>query len=179
MFFHSHVNSIFSDSLKKLGLIRITNSTIETLLALYQVLVRPKLKYGSVVWNSITQKDCKKLESIQKKFCILCHNRFFANQFKFDCGTMLQKLEISSLLNTRFLLDGIFLINLLKDRIYCDSLLNSVGLKTQNVRLRDNSLFYTNRGSYFTRCVNSVNNILRHTDVFVSDTNLRKYKIYT
>ena len=44
--------------------------------------------------------------------------QIFAYEFKFDYGIMLQKLEMSSLHKRRFILDGIFLTNLFKGRIY-------------------------------------------------------------
>jgi hypothetical protein len=40
-------------------------------------LVRFKLGYASVVWNSVTITDCNKLEGIQRKFAALYHNRVF------------------------------------------------------------------------------------------------------
>jgi hypothetical protein len=43
---------------------------------LYFTLVRSKLVYASVVWNSITTTDANKLERIQQKFAALCYNRF-------------------------------------------------------------------------------------------------------
>ena len=114
------------------------------------------------MWISCVEfNNTDRLQKLVRSFVYFATTDFFANEFKFDYGTLLQKLEISSLRNRRFILNGIFLINLFKGRIYCDSLLNNICLKTQNVRLRDNSLFYSNRGSYFTRCVNSVNNILK------------------
>jgi hypothetical protein len=63
LYFHFHVDYIFSQSIKLLGLIRnitFSFSTLDSLLILYFSLVRPKLEYASVVWNSITSTVAKK-----------------------------------------------------------------------------------------------------------------------
>ena len=76
---HAHVDYIFSQSLRTLGLIRTLTycfSTVDCLLLLYSTVVRPKLEYASVVWNSVTSTDAKKLELTQRKFAALCQNRF-------------------------------------------------------------------------------------------------------
>jgi hypothetical protein len=80
LYFHQHVDYLFSHALKLLGLIRKINfsfSTIDSLCMLYFALVRAKLEYDSVVWNSVTNTDSNELERIQRKFAALCHRRFF------------------------------------------------------------------------------------------------------
>jgi hypothetical protein len=67
-----HVDFLVSHALKLLGLIRTITfsfSTIDSLLMLYFALVRSKLEYASVAWNSVTITDSNKLEPVQKKNC--------------------------------------------------------------------------------------------------------------
>jgi hypothetical protein len=82
LYFHQHTDYILSQGLKILGLIRyITSSfsTLESLLVLYSSLVRSKLEYASVVWNSITSTNSAKLERIQRKFAVVRYTRVFSN----------------------------------------------------------------------------------------------------
>jgi hypothetical protein len=58
--FHDHINYLFSQSIKLLGLVRnitFNFSSLECMLTLYIALVRSKLEHASVVWNSITSTD--------------------------------------------------------------------------------------------------------------------------
>jgi hypothetical protein len=78
--FHSHVHNLFSGCIKLIGLIRSITyrfSSLECLYVLYSTLVRSRLEYTSVVWNSITSTDANKLERIQQKFASVCLYRFF------------------------------------------------------------------------------------------------------
>jgi hypothetical protein len=87
--FYEHVDYVFSDCIKLLGLIRSVTyrfSSLECLYILYFALVRSKLEYVSVVWDSITSTDVNKLELIQQKFASVC---FYCFSLMFLISTLL------------------------------------------------------------------------------------------
>jgi hypothetical protein len=78
--FHNHVDYVFSERIKLLGLIRsiaYSFSSLECLYVLYFTLVWPRLEYACVAWNSVTSTDANKLERIQQKFTSVCFYRFY------------------------------------------------------------------------------------------------------
>jgi hypothetical protein len=80
LYFHCHVDFVYSQALKTLGLIRFITynfSSVDSLVVLYFALIRSKLEYASVVWNKLTLTDSNKIENIQRKFADLCYYRIF------------------------------------------------------------------------------------------------------
>jgi hypothetical protein len=71
-----------------LGIIRsvtVNYSTVGCLSILYFTIVRSKVEYASVVWNSITSTDVNKFERIQQKFTALCFERFYPHvEYRYD-----------------------------------------------------------------------------------------------
>jgi hypothetical protein len=80
LYFHRHVDFVYSQALRTLGLIRYVTynfSSSDCLVVLYNSLIRSKLEYASVVWNNLSLTDSNKTENTQRKFANLCYYRSF------------------------------------------------------------------------------------------------------
>jgi hypothetical protein len=97
------------------------------MLVLHFVLVRFKVEYASMVWNSITSADANKLERIQKKITALCF-KCFLPQVNYCHGLALERLKLHTLQKRRHHLDALFLTEVYHGYTDCPSALEIVGL---------------------------------------------------
>jgi hypothetical protein len=68
LYFHCHIDFVYSQAVRTLGLIRFITynfSPLCSLVVLYIALIRSKLEYSSVVWNKLTLTDSNKTENIR------------------------------------------------------------------------------------------------------------------
>jgi hypothetical protein len=110
--FHDHVIYIFSHCIKLLGLVHSITfnfSSLECMLRLYITLVRSKLEYAPIIWNSITSSDASKLERIQQRFATLYFNRFFL-KVHYYYSLALEDLKLHILRMRRYRFDALFLL---------------------------------------------------------------------
>jgi hypothetical protein len=144
LYFHTHVDYVFSEWIKLLGLIRSITQSFSSLECLYVLdftLVRPRLEYASVVWNSITSTDANKLERIQQKFTSVCFYCFYP-QVAYNYTVALEKLGLHSLSKKRHYLDAFFFVQVYRGLKSCTSLLENVSLRVPPSNLRELSLNY-------------------------------------
>jgi hypothetical protein len=160
--FNAHVDYIFSQSVRTLGLIRTVTysfSTLDSLLILYLTLVRPKLEYAPAVWNSVTATDAKKLERMQRKFVALCQNPFYTYDHV-TYGDFLEFLKLHTLHDRRLHLDALFFISVYSGLKCCPSLLDTTGIRVPSRNVRNSSLFTaTCKNSLSARCVTAANRV--------------------
>jgi hypothetical protein len=67
--FHYHVNFVYSQAFRTIGLIRHVTynfSSLNSLVTLYNALIKSKPEYAPVVWDNLTLMDSTKMENIQK-----------------------------------------------------------------------------------------------------------------
>ena len=147
--FESHVNQIASNAYKALGfIIRIgrefrDSKTIETI---FNVFVRPKLEYASVVWNSITKSSQAKLEKIQAKLVrFLAYKQTGIYPARENYSNLCINFHIMSLEQRRVLNDMMFLHNILNNEIDCNELVSKLFLQVPSTKTRkENNLFFYN-----------------------------------
>lgn len=78
---------------------------------LYFTLVKSKLVYAPVAWNSLTSADAIiKLEGIQRKFLTLCYNSFFS-QIHYSYASPLSHLNFHTLYTTRLYVFLMFIMD--------------------------------------------------------------------
>ncbi|PNF38213.1 hypothetical protein B7P43_G13470 [Cryptotermes secundus] len=118
-----------------IGSITYRFSSLECLYVRYFTLVRPKLEYASVVWNSITSTDANKLERIQQKFASVCFYRLFP-RISYTYTYALEKLSLQSLRKRRHHLDAYFFIQVYRGFKSCSSLLENISLRVPPSNLR-------------------------------------------
>jgi hypothetical protein len=120
LYFQGHVDFVYSQALRTLGLIRFITynfSSLDSLVVSYFASITSKLEYASVVWNKLTLTDSNKIENIQRKFANLCYYRFFQFGLLRNYDLILNHLNFRTLYSRRRHLDALFLTNISRAKL--------------------------------------------------------------
>ncbi|PNF36234.1 hypothetical protein B7P43_G08692, partial [Cryptotermes secundus] len=155
-------------------------STLGCIFILYFTLVRSKVEYTSVVWNSIISTDANKLECNQQKYTALCYKRSFP-QVDYCHDFALEQFKLHTLQKRRYHLDALFLIQVYHGSILYPSALEMVGLHVPVRNIRDFPMFNAcsvSKNCPSARCASAANVVCRDIDVFGPKTLLWKHILY-
>jgi hypothetical protein len=132
---------------------------------LYITLIRYKLEYASVAWNSVTSTDAKKLERIQQKFAALCFKRFFP-QVHYRYSLALAELQLHTLRMRRLRFDALFLVQIYLGSKFRPSVLEIAGLRVPVRYTRNFALFNVCSSCKTCLSASAANVVCRDADVF-------------
>jgi len=142
--FNRHIQIAINKALKKLGLIkRVTKDfkTLDSLIILYNTLVRPTLEYGSIIWNPYGVTLQEKLESVQKKLIKYICYKTRVPYHREDYIMLCHKYKLQTLIERRCKLDFVFLHKLVHKNIECNDLLEDIVPNIPTRNLRTSKLF--------------------------------------
>ena len=108
-----HIANITAKANSIRGLIKRTCrdiNAVTTLKTLYCSLVRPRVEYGSQVWNPYTKSNISRTESIQRRA-----TKFILNSD--DDLVRLRKLRLLSLENRRLMADVVFFYKVINNHV--------------------------------------------------------------
>lgn len=176
--FKEHINYLINKAKKALFLVKFHTKNfqdVESIIHLYNSLVKSKLMYGSLIWNTDIAALEYELEKIQNQFLrylsFKIHEpmHYYNHNYKF----IQQRFNIVPLKVARKQHDLIFLHNLLNNKINSPELLSQIMFHAPLRYLRNrNSLFYIpninlKHKSSLNRIMNLTNDNNEWIDLFV------------
>lgn len=136
--FDKHIDTITSKAFKILGFVlRNTKEfkQVQTIILLYNSLVRSCLEYCCVVWNPHYKKYIERIEKIQKKFVKILAYRHNTRSLK-NYSDRLAHFNMTSLENRRRILDLSFLYKIVNGVLDCPQVLKEINFNVPSKKPR-------------------------------------------
>lgn len=102
--FSHHVCQMVGSTIRLLGMIsRLTREFLNPIciIRLFSSLIRSRLEFASVVWNSITMTYALQIENVQKRFIRIVYDRYFQRRCYYDYAYILGNLGLQKLSSRR------------------------------------------------------------------------------
>lgn len=169
--FSHHVSQIVASALRVMGMIsRLTRdfSNHWCVVRLFCSLVRVRLEFCSVVWNSLNSSDAAQIERVQKRFIRIVYDRYFGRRCFYDYDYILKDLLLQNLLNRRIARDVLFLHKVVHGRVDSE-LVSSLKFHVPARVVRGLSIFYPSIQSKLSPLVRMQicgNDLSSHVDIF-------------
>ena len=186
LYFCDHVNNIIQGARKALGFIMRNSHCINSehvLKLLYFTLVRSKLEYASVIWNSISKHQSDRIERVQHKFLTFLHKRI-TGFYSDDIDSLCNIYNLQSLKSRRTIFDNIFLYKCINAKFNVNAVVSFFSLHVPRFSTRRTTLFHVPfgrvncvRDSLFSRIPRQFNLLLNeYNDIDPFSVNLNGFK---
>lgn len=138
--FNDHYQSIVSRAYKALGFImrNSKNFKIDTIIRLYNAIVRPLLEYASCIWSPTSLTNIDQIERVQKRFTrYLYLRKYNTYPFRISYSALLVMFTVERLSNRRDVQDALFIFCIVNAFKYksCD-MINYVKFHVPKINLR-------------------------------------------
>jgi hypothetical protein len=191
LYFKMHYNSIHAKASQLLGFVlRVTKDfkNINSVIYLFNCLVRSNLEYGSIIWSPFYEVHSKRIESVQSKFVRCLSHRWGLYRKLTSYSERLTYFNMRTLETRRQLSDLMCLFKIVNYYIDSPSLISLINFntyhKTRNPRLFSLQVFRNNT-SFFNplirmcRLYNELSLIYKDLDMFNSTLNSFRFKVHS
>lgn len=174
--FNNHITALENVCYKILGFIfRITKDfqNINTIIRLFNTLIRTKLEYATEIWSPYYIYQKITIEKIQKKCLKICYFKKYKIKFEGDYQELLEEFNALSMEKRRFIQQNMFLYKIVNNIITDSKLLENLDFNVPTINLRNSITFRfkcprTNyqSNSPLVRICNTFNKIRADIDIF-------------
>lgn len=137
--FNNHIEKLNQSCFKTLGFVfRITRDFqgTESIMKIYNALIRTKLEYASVIWNPYYLYQKLSVEKVQKRCLRYCYFKQTGYGFRGEYSDLLQNFNTELLEKRRMMQQFVFLFKIINGVIDDLNLLNRINFYIPQVGLR-------------------------------------------
>lgn len=143
--FNEHVSITVNAVFRVLGVIsRVCRqySSPFCVLLFFKSLVRSRLQFGSVIWNSLSISQATAIENVQKRMIRIVYDSYIRRGCFYNYESLLRRLALHKLAVRRPFRDFIFIHKVVQGHVNSMDLLRSIDYHVSSKVSRNSSTFY-------------------------------------